>query len=280
MMECQLFNRFSIAALVIAMATICLGNTSLAQENTLAPGMTSAQGEEVVGRTSGFSAVVTLDDTKLDSLLRNGLIEVNVPVQLKHSIDSVILKRPIYFKEKKAVGFADAELAGRSLEVKVDDEIIDRIDYQPIELKVYETGYSSVILRYIGLAGNRNRGLSNIGDPKTDSPVLTVKLKSGKGIAGRISGMQSLDINSTIGQIRVSFAKTNKILVGEKGELNIEMINGDLISGTINGGKIELLNRWENETIDLATVAALVVQRPKTNSVGRAAQVRQLPFQH
>ncbi len=284
MMECQLFNRFLVTMMVAAVA-ICFHGSSSAQENlipgatNLVPGMTNTQGEEIVSRASGFSAVVTLDDNKLDALLRDGRVEVNIPVQLANSIDSVIIKRPIHFKEKNAVEFAVAEFAGRRLSVQVDDEVIQRIDYQPVELKVYEDGISSVVLRYVGISPKRKR-LQDIGDPETDSPILTVKLKSGKGLAGRIRGMQSLEIESVLGQINVSFAKTEKILVGKKGELNIEMTNGDLISGTIKGGKIEMLNRWETETIDLASVEALIVERPKKKLVGRAAHAMQRSVQH
>ncbi len=271
-MDCQLFNRFSIAVLAMAAVALHFDNAALGQEtasalrgSSLSLGMIYAQGEEVVDRASRFSAVITLDDDKLDSLLRKGRIEVIIPSQLINNIDSVIIKRPIYFKEVAATGFADAELAGKSLEVAIDDSIIERIDYQPVELKVYEIGFSSVVLKYIGISGQRHDSRA-IGDPKTDSPILTVKFKSGKVIAGRISGMLSLDIDSILGPISVSFAKTTKILVGQEGELNIEMMNGDLISGTIEGDKIELLNRWKNETIDLTNVAALIVQRPKSKA--------------
>ena len=266
MMECQLFKRVSIAAACAAAMMLCANRVSTAQENAsnLAPRMSNDRGEEIVRRITGFSAVVTLDNAKLDSLLQTGNLEVGIPPQLVNSIDSVIIKRPIYFKEKKASGFADAELQGTGLAVAIDDSVIERIDYQPVELRVYEAGFSKVILKYVGITGQRI-SLEGIGDPKTDSPFLTVKLKSGKGIAGRIRGMQAMNLDSTLGQISVAFSKTTKILVGKKGELNIEMTNGDLISGTIDGGKIELLNRWDNETIDLADVAALIVDRPKIN---------------
>ncbi len=283
MMECQLFNRIPVAVMA-ALVAICLHSVSMAQEKTfiggedLVPGMTNSQGEEIVTRASGFSAVVTLDDAKLDSLLRKGRIEVNIPFQLANSIDSVILKRPIHFKEKRAVEFAEAELAGRRLKIQLDDEVIQRIDYQPVELRVYENGISSVVLRYVGISPEQ-KSLKDIGNPETDSPILMARLKSGKGLAGRIRGMQSLKINSVLGQIDVSFAKTKKILVGDKGELNIQMANGDLISGTIEGGKIEMLNRWETETIDLASVAALIIDRPKKKRVGRAAQATQRSVQ-
>jgi hypothetical protein len=41
-----------------------------------------------------------------------------------------------------------------------------------------------------------------------------------------------------------------------------------------------MLNRWETETIDLASVEALIVERPKKKLVGRAAQAMQRSVQH
>ncbi|QEG21118.1 hypothetical protein [Mariniblastus fucicola] len=272
MMECQMFGRIQIAASVfVAWFAFCV-DAGFAQTTILAnadratvvrsriePGMLNENGEEIVGRASGFSAVMTLDDASLKTLLRDGRVEIEVPTPLINSVESVIIKRPFYFKDKHASDFADAKLAGHRLVLNVDDSVVERIDYQPVELKVYETGFTSVVLNYVGKTSSLTD--RKIGDADADSPLLTVKLKSGKGITGRIKGMKSLKMDSTLGRITVSFARTSKIFVRDNGELNIEMANGDLISGTIDGGQIELINRWGSETIDMSDVAALLVRQ-------------------
>lgn len=242
------------------------------QHTNLAPGMIDARGEEVVGQASGFSAVLTLDDSSLQRLIRKGRVEVAIPLQLVNSVESVILKRPVHFKDDSATEFADAQLSGRSLVVGVDHSVIERIDYQPVELKVYETGFRSVVLNYTG--DHSNRELKKLGDPQTDSPLLTVKLKSGNGITGRILGMKQMKIDSTLGKIEVAFDRARRIKVKPNGDLGIELLNGDLISGSVAGDSIELINRWSTETIKLTDVEELVVRRPKKQAGQTAGQLR------
>jgi len=280
MMECLMFKLvfsiFALATFVSFSPVHAQGNAlqlnSVTQRANLAAGMTNGQGEEIVGRASGFSAVLTLDDANLQTLIRQGRVEIGIPQQLVNSVESVIVKRPVHFKNKKATDFADAELAGQKLVVNVDNSVIERIDYQPVELKVYETGFSSVVLNYVGDSSTSNA--SDPGDPKTDSPLMTIKLKSGNGITGRIVGMKQLKIDSELGMIEVAFDRTNQIKVKRNGELNIEMVNGDLISGKVDGNKIELINRWSTESIKLSDVAALIIRRPKKQTGQNTEQMR------
>lgn len=276
-MDCRKFAR-SIAmrsiAVVAVVLLVMLDSDGFAQTlipaiptngqavvgSRLAPGMLNERGEEVVKRGTGFSAVLTLQDNSLETLIQTGRVEIEIPTQLINNVDSVIIKRPFYFKEKRASDFADTELAGQRLFLNIDDAVVERIDYQPVELKVYESDFTSVVLRYIG----KSRSLRNSkepGDAVTDSPMMTVKLKSGKGIRGRIRGMKTLKIDSTLGSIDVPFARSKNISVRKDGELKIEMLNGDLISGSIDGGKINLINRWGTETIEMSDISTLTVRQ-------------------
>lgn len=225
---------------------------------SIARGMDNAQGEEIVGSPSGFSAVITLDDQRLQTLLQQGTAEIAIPPNLVNHVESVIIQRPIYFKDTKAKVFADARLSGQRLVVDVDQSVIDRIDYQPVELRVYEAGFSSVILKYRAIAKAATKAVAT-ADPKTDSPTLSVRLRSGKGISGSIRGMKKLTIDSTLGVISIELARTNRIFVRKNGELNVELTNGDLISGKWEDSQIVLINQWGEETIELSSVSALII---------------------
>lgn len=245
---------------ILAMVTLFVVTATPAfaqrSSNGLSQGMTNDAGEEIVSRVRGFAAVVTLDDPGLNSLLEKGSLEIPVPHQLVNSIDSVSIKRPIYFKDRQVAEFANATLVQKKLVVDIDDAIIERIDYQPIDLKVYETGFDRIVLRYVGLSKGRSNAKS-VGDPQTDSPVLLVKLKSGKGIRGRIKGQKSIRLDSTLGAIEVAVDATRKIEAGQDNSLTVVMRNGDRISGKVDFEKIELLTLWENETIALSDIESL-----------------------
>jgi hypothetical protein len=223
--------------------------------------MMDRNGEEIVKRASGFAANLLLNDQNLETLLTNGNVEVHIPPQLRNSVESLVIKRPLFFKDQTAAQFADAELVGRRLVVNVDDSVIERIDYQPVKLKLYESGYSSLIVRYVGALPWRNA--PDVGDPETDSPFLTVKLKSEKGIRGRIRGVQSLQLDSTLGKIKVNLSKSQKIRVRGDGGLVVEMANGDRVSGTIDFLEIELINRWGDETIAVSDIDELIMRDSK-----------------
>lgn len=281
-MDCRKFKWRIVRGLPRLLLAIVLTTGSVQaqeypfQNASLAPGMTNAQGEEIVGQANGFSAVLTLDDSNLSTLIQQGRVEIAIPGQLINSVESVVLKRPVHFKDDRATDFADAALSGQKLVVRVDRSVIERIDYQPVELKVYETGFRSVILHF---SGEMSEGkLKAIGDPRTDSPLLTLKLKSGNGITGRISGMKQLKIDSSLGKIDVAFDRVSRVRVRPNGELGIEMRNGDLISGRVDGDKIELINRWSTETIELAKVSELIIKQPGKQAGQYAEQLRASAF--
>ena len=245
---------------ILAMVTLFVFTTTpaFAQRSSsgLSQGMTNDAGEEIVSRIRGFAAVVTLDDSGLNSLLEKGSLEIPIPHQLVNSIDSVLIKRPIYFKDRLVAEFANATLVRKQLVVDIDDKILERIDYQPIDLKVYETGFDRIVLRYVGLSKGRSNAKS-VGDPQTDSPVLLVKLKSGKGIRGRIKGLKSFMLDSAFGAIEVAIDATRKIEAGQDNSLTVVMQNGDRITGKVDFEKIELLTLWENETIALTGIESI-----------------------
>ena len=90
----------------------------------LVPGMLNERGEEVVSRASGFSAVLTLQDDNLATLIDTGRVEIEIPTQLINNVESVIIKRPLYFKEKRATGYGDTALNGRKLQVKIGNSAV------------------------------------------------------------------------------------------------------------------------------------------------------------
>ena len=158
MMDCRKFAR-SIAlrfivpvvtvAILVMLCNVGFAQTLIPSSNSqavvgtrLVPGMLNERGEEVVKRGTGFSAVLTLQDDSLRTLIQTGRVEIEIPTQLINNVDSVIIKRPFYFKEKRASDFADTELAGQKLFLNIDDAVVERIDYQPVELKVYESNFT------------------------------------------------------------------------------------------------------------------------------------------
>ena len=224
----------------------------------LEPGMENSFGEEIVEAPVGFSAVLTLDDKSMRTLLQQGKAEISIPQQLIGSVEAVVLRRPVVFKDNEAKEFAEARLEGQRLVIDVDQEILSRISYQPVQLNIYETGFSSVVLNYV--PQKKATSVKKLGDAERDSPVLTLKLKSGNAVTGKIKDLQELNLDSAIGNILVELSQVSKIEFQNNDTLKIEMDNGDLITGKIAETEFVLINRWDTETIPLKDVAAVIIQ--------------------
>jgi len=217
-------------------------------------------GEEVVGPMPGIKATVLMTDQRMKLLRQQGGLQISVPSGIGN-LQSVVLKRPTYFKEASARAFAQSMLHGQSMVMDVSESVLDRIDYQPVELKVYESGFSSVVLKYTGGLSASRKATEQIGDPKVDSPVVTLKFNGGRSIMGRIRGLKSIAVNSSIGKLNLELEKLSRIEMGKKGNLTIEMPSGNRISGTISVNGIVLLNRWENETFQLGEISEIIIEK-------------------
>lgn len=218
-------------------------------------------GEEVVGPMPGVKATVLITDQRLDLLRRGGSLQIPVPARIG-DVQSVVLKRPIFFKEKVAVGYGNSIMQSQSMLVDITETVLDRIDYQPVELRVYESGFSSIVLKYTGGLSGTKKANEQVGDPKVDSPVVTLKLRNGRGIMGRMKGLKTLAVTSDIGKLDLDVANIRKIQTGKNGKLTIEMPSGNRISGTISETGIELLNRWEDETFEFSKIKEIVIEPP------------------
>lgn len=250
-----------LVVFVLSIATFIESHATQTLEGTQGQGMTTDAGEEIVKPAAGFSAVVRLTDSKLQTLLTQGSLRINIPRHLSNSIRSVVIQRPIYFKEKRAVSYSDVELVANQIQLEIGSEVLQRVDYQPIELKFYESGINSIVLKYVG-GPLTPINLAGVGDPTKDSPIVLVKLKSGKGIEGRLQGLAEVELQSQFGKIRLAMAQASRVVIQANGGVNVEMANGDLISGSIAEKKIAVLNRWDDETISLANIESITVRQP------------------
>ena len=94
------------------------------------------------------SAVIMMQDADVASLKQSGYIKMAIPQQLVDRVDSVTLKRPVRFKDEAAVLYNDVDRRSGMVSVRVDDATIEQMDYQPVELRIFESGFSSIVVQY------------------------------------------------------------------------------------------------------------------------------------
>lgn len=207
------------------------------------------------------SAVVELTDGELQSLLQTGSFKMSIPPNLKNKVNSLILKRPDRFKDDVAVLFNDVDKRYNTIAISVDDSTIEQIAYQPVELKIYESGYTNIMVRYRPGNGRKVKKPS-----KTDSVELKLQLKSGKSITGRLSYMTQFPLESGLGKVNVKLEEVSQITFEEDGDLRVTMLNGDTLQGESNFSSVIINSRWGQERIKTENIASITPTLSKAST--------------
>ena len=211
--------------------------------------------------TGRVSAVVELTDGELQSLLHTGSFKMSIPQSLKNKVNSLILKRPDRYKDDVAVLFNDVDKRSDTIAISIDDSTIEQIAYQPVELKIYESGYTNIMVRY--RPGNAKRAKK---PSKTDSVELVIQLNNGKSISGRLSYMTQFPLKSGLGKVKVKLEDVSQITFAEDGDLTVVMFNGDTLKGESNFSSVIVNSRWGQERIKTEDIASISPVLPKASS--------------
>jgi len=158
----------------------------------------SVSGIQAATEGDRVSAVIELQDADVASLKQTGYIKMAIPPAMINRVDSVTLKRPVRFKDKAAILFNDVDRRSGMVSVRVDDSTMEQIDYQPVELKIFESGFSSIVVEYRPGNSTTARKAS-----KEDSGVFVTNLANSKSLTGRLAGMKEFMIKSGLGKVDV-----------------------------------------------------------------------------
>ena len=198
------------------------------------------------------SAVIMMQDADVASLKQSGYIKMAIPQQLVDRVDSVTLKRPVRFKDEAAVLYNDVDRRSGMVSVRVDDATIEQMDYQPVELKIFESGFSSIVVHY--RPGNSTPAKKA---SKDDSAVFVTNLSNSKSLTGRLADMKGFTIESDLGEIDVVLDEVSQITFEADDRATVQMENGDQVSGEIDFRNITVKSRWGLEDLKVSDIVSI-----------------------
>ena len=207
------------------------------------------------------SAVLELQDADVASLKQSGFIKMVIPPHLRDRVDSVTLKRPVRFKDESAISFNDVDRRNGMVAVRVDDATMEQIDYQPVELKIYESGFSSIVVQY--RPGNSTPARKS---SKDDSAVFVTNLTNSKSLTGRIADMKEFTIKSGLGKIDVVLDEVTQITFEDDNRATVQLENGDQLSGKIAFRNITINSRWGKEDLKVDDIVS--ISKPFSGAIG------------
>ena len=255
--EIRMASPSAIAWIVCSLLSICVG---------------TLQGQEKEGdkaaekkKNERYMVVLTIGEQEAASLRRDGYLRATLPEKFRNRVDSVLLKHPTTFLKKKLVIRDDVDKTGRTLLVNVDESIVDRLEYQPVQMKVYQSGFDSITLKYQrsttrSRLAPRGRG----ANPKrNDSPQVFVRLSPQNGTTGWIRNMQTLQVETQFGSTKIPLNRIAGIRFNapEKNQVVIISVTGDYLTGKIDFDDIVLATRWGDEKIPVSKLESVTYNR-------------------
>ena len=206
------------------------------------------------------SAVIELQDGDVASLKQTGYIKMAIPQELINRVDSVTLKRPGRFKDQAVILYGDVDRRSGMISVCTDDATMEQIDYQPVELKIFESGFSSIVVQYQPGNSTPPKMAS-----KKDSVLFITNLANSKSLTGRLADMKEFTIKSALGEIEVVLEKVSQITFKDDDRATVLMDNGDEISGKIDFRNITINSRWGLEDLKVSDIVS--ISKPITDFV-------------
>ena len=212
----------------------------------------SVSGAHAATEEDRVSAVIELQDADVASLKQTGYIKMAVPQELINRVDSVTLKRPVRFKDEAAILYNDVDRRSGMVAVSVDDSTMEQIDYQPVELKIFESGFSSIIVHYRPGNSTPPKKAS-----KDDSAVFVTSLDNTKSLTGRLADMKEFTIKSELGDIDVLLDEVSQVTFEDDDRATVQMENGDQVSGKIDFRNVTIKSRWGLEDLKVSDIVSI-----------------------
>ena len=212
-----------------------------------------------------FNLILVIGEAEANALRRDGILKTEVPARYRNRVGSILLKGPTTFLNKRLTVEEDIDKHGQDLLVNVDESIVDRLGYQPVLMKVYQSGFTTVVLRY-QRGGPKNRLASNRESLKpkpADSPQMFIRLSDANGTSGWIRDLKTLAVLTEFGSVEIPMSKVKGVRFNTGGKDDVVVITatGDYVTGKIAMPNITLATRWGEETIGIEDIESVTWHR-------------------
>ena len=249
----SILNIFSVT-ICLALSTNAFANCCVGQD---------LQDEE----DQKFVLVITLDAERVNSLLVNRALKTKVNPKLINKIEAIRFQNPTSFLDEPIYIESNTDKQNRALATIVDQTVIDRLEYQPVEMKIYDSNFSSVV---VVLDQPRKNAIQSIPGQLTeppkgpnDSKPFFVRITSRRGISGTLKNMKVMEIATDFGDVKLPLDQVQGIRFkpiegnNESSNVFVVLANGDTLSGTVRLGSFVIKSRWGEKELMVRDIESL-----------------------
>lgn len=209
--------------------------------------------------------VVKLDSEKIQQLRASGQFIANIPPKLTNRVGAVRFKRELSFLKKPFKANVISDKLNRSLVVKVDNTILERLDFQPVEIKIYDSGFDRVFLKF-DFRGNSAGALPEqveIEKNPDDSPLVFIRLGEDRGVYGTLKGLNKFPVRAEFGDVEIPFKQVKGIRLNtDKNNSAFVMLHsGDEFMATVKPLNVTVNTWWGPREISMSEIESITISR-------------------
>ena len=209
--------------------------------------------------------ILELSSSQILRLKQSGNLRTTLPSKVLNRVHSVRLKRQTSFLEKTQTVQAKTDKLNRTVSIEVDDAIIDRLDFQPVEIKIYESNFESIVIAYKP-PKRKTQTTASASSPNT---TMFFRINDKRGVMGDFSDTDSLQFTAGFGDVKIPLKQISGIRFNAKSEQEVfvTLKNGDAFSATIQWSKIEVKTRWGTKELAVSQLESITADRESRYAV-------------
>ena len=188
-------------------------------------------------------------------------LQTKVPEANKNSVGALLLKREDGLTNKPVTVAAKTLYQKGRLYVEVEASAIERMAYQPLEIKIDQKGVNRIV--YVAVANRNDKAEQKSRETEPTKPFESncfLRLDPAMELEARISESEEIEIKSEIGEVRVTLSAIEAILFSKQSGVLSTFVfkNGDKISGQAKlESKIGIETKWGKANLDATRIFML-----------------------
>ena len=200
-----------------------------------------------------------INDTALKRFMNGEPIVIPLPDGIEQVVGAIRLEKPEYFKSEPFFARLRTRVVEDSIEIFMPVDAFDRLDYQPIEIPVYQSLKTTYKLVPDASASSKQ----NFKPSDVDTNFY-VRLKPKNGVSVTFSLDKTFWLSNEIIAADLSFDDIEGIFFDEdkEGIASVVMRNGDNLTGQHNWpAQVTFVTPWGDEIVSLDEVVSVTRDR-------------------
>lgn len=223
--------------------------SGVAQESELEQEQDATESIEKFKPLKRFRLKIDLSNQDLEQLKRDGRLRLRIPEFYENSVAAILLQHVDTYMTEKVRVSGEPKVVDDASQIRMDELMLERLQYQPIEFRVFEKNFSTVEICYIAepqarvFVANEDDGLTR--------EAYQIQIRNRLNLHAKISQLEKLKLNTDYGAYTINWSDVQQIQFGEFGTASAKLFlkDGSAVSGHLEIETLDIKTRWGKITI-------------------------------